>query len=182
MPKKKLITVTVLAVLALAMAVTSSEAAVITAYPPPGSAYSGTPGADPLILFTFSATGVSGSALLNTVDNGNGTFTATSGSGTFNGVAVTLIPNVNVPPAWSYSPLNLFYYDNVLYRGSNPVLDAGGLMFSAPGVSPFDGLSNVTEINIFSNGPGSYQYYEGGPGGYGHTEAFSRSRCRSPAC
>jgi len=52
--------------------------------------------------------------------------------------------------ALQYSPSGYFIYDNVLTPGADPVIDNGGLLFADAGV----------EINLFSNGPGSYQLYQ----------------------
>lgn len=169
MPKKLgLCAVAALIVLTTAPA----QAGVVTASTLAGGAGSTAPGDDPVFLFTFTAAGVSGSASLSATDNLNGTYTATGGTGAFNGVPVSVLTDAAYP---ALSPLGLFIYDDLLYPGSNPVIDGFGLLFSVPsGISPFSGNPGTTEINLWGNGDGSYQYYEGGPQGPGYaTTSFS---------
>jgi len=46
-------------------------------------------------------------------------------------------------------------YDDVLNPSSNPVIDDDGLLFQ------FNGFSEDFDLNIWSNGPGSYTLFEG---------------------
>ena len=115
----------------LVLATAPAQAGVVTACKLAGGSGSTATGADPLFLFTFTAAGVSGSAWLNAADNLNGTYTATGGTGTFNGVPVSLLTDTAYP---AVSPLGLFLYDDLLFPGSNPVLDTFGLLFGVPPV------------------------------------------------
>jgi hypothetical protein len=105
-------------------------------------------GADPVFTFTDIGVTVTASGTLNATSNGDGTFTAISGSGIFNGIAITLIPNPT-PPGQVLSPSGAFNFDDQLLPASDPLLLNGGLLFSLAS-------GPATELNIFSNGPGSY--------------------------
>jgi PEP-CTERM motif len=124
--------------------------------PPLGGGHPG--GADPMFAFTFVdlALGVSGHGTLDATSNGNGSYTAFSGSGTVSSPdyagSITLLPNPNAPGA-STSPSGFFFYDNQLFPGQDPLVNNNGLLFTTTSSSP-------SEINIFSNGPGAYQYYD----------------------
>lgn len=99
-------------------------------------------------LFTFSgdggANGASGT--LEATDNGNGSFTATSGTITAFGPVASgsgaLIANPN-GTAVTVSPAGYFSYDDQLLPGQDPLTTNGGLLFNIGGF----------EINIYSNGP-----------------------------
>lgn len=113
------------------------------------------------VTFLFSFTGDGGlngaSGTLDATANGDGTFTATSGTitefgpvGTGTGV---LIANPSAPAAQT-SPSGFFIYDDQLLPGQNPLITNSGLLFSVGG----------QEINIFSNGAdtgtgSNYQIY-----------------------
>jgi hypothetical protein len=98
------------------------------------------------VLFTYVGDGGhQASGTLVGADNGDGTFTAVSGSGQYDGFAIVLIPNPT-PPAQVTSPSGYFYYDNLMMPGQNPLLTLGGLLFSIN-----DG--GATELNIYGNGP-----------------------------
>ncbi|MBZ5579959.1 MAG: PEP-CTERM sorting domain-containing protein [Acidobacteriia bacterium] len=105
--------------------------------------------------FSFAYTGslYSGSGTLTAVNNGNGSFTATSGSGFYDGFAISLIPDPSAP-SFAISSSGAFYYDNGLLPAQNPVIDSGGLLFSINGLG-------ATELNFCSNGLGC-----GTTGGY----------------
>jgi PEP-CTERM motif len=83
-------------------------------------------------------------ANLVTTDNGNGTYTATSGAGLYDGMLITLIANPNAPGT-AYSPSGYFYYDDLIVPGQNPVITNPGLLFAING-------NGATELNIFSEG------------------------------
>jgi len=105
---------------------------------------------------------------------------ATSGhisviGGGYSGNTFQLIPNP-VPPSEQYSPTGYFIYDNLVYPGTNPSVDNGGLLFGVPG---------SVEINVFSNGVspgvpnGTSQIYDNtGANLYG---AFSLTQVPEPA-
>jgi hypothetical protein len=110
--------------------------------------------ADPTFTFTAtdSGSGTFSYGVLQASDNGDGSFTATSGylvviSGANVG-AYELFPNPS-PPFPFVSPSGAFIVDNVLYPGQDPSLDVYGLLFTGAGL----------EINIWGTGPGTYSYY-----------------------
>ena len=103
------------------------------------------------VTFLFSFTGDASmngaSGTLDATANGDGSYTATSGTvTTFGPVAGTgtgvLIANPSAPAAQN-SPSGYFTYDDQLFPGQNPLINNNGLLFSV----------NGHEINIFSNGP-----------------------------
>jgi hypothetical protein len=124
--------------------------------------------------FSFNGAGMSVDGTLDAIANADGSFTAISGSGTADGVAITLHPG-------SGTISNTFVYDNLLFPNAGPsqglLSNEGGLLFTAPS-TPSSGLpgNNVpTWINIYwnvdsgwpgANGTGPYTYYEGFNGGY----------------
>jgi hypothetical protein len=99
------------------------------------------------MVFDFTYTGDShrASGSLTATDNGDGSFTATFGTGQFDGFAITLIPN-SIAPHTAYSPTGYFFFDNQLFPAGNPLLLNGGLLFSI-------NTGSATELNIYSNGP-----------------------------
>jgi hypothetical protein len=115
--------------------------------------FAGPAKADQIFYFTFVGATVSGSGTLNGVDNGNGSFTAVSGTGTQisngNFDILTLVSNPNAP-ALSLSPSGLLFYDNQLFPNNNPMITDSGLLF----------LSSTQEVNLFSNPGDGYQYFQ----------------------
>jgi len=103
---------------------------------------------DAVFDFTDIGPGVASSGTLNAASNGDGTFTAISGSGTFNGIAITLIPDPT-PPAQVTSPSGHFLYEDQLLPADDPLILNGGLLFSL--------ASGPIELNIFSNSADNYQ-------------------------
>lgn len=105
--------------------------------------------ADQLFYFTFSGATVSGAGTLNASDNGNGSFTAFSGTGTqtVNGVtnALTLIANPEAPAAHTGDN---FIYDDQLFPGNFPLISDAGLLFA----------SSTGEVNLFSEVGDGYHY------------------------
>lgn len=144
----------VLAALSLTVMAGPTFGAVVTCPIDLGTAEKSPVGLDPIFEFSFVGGGISGSGTLAATANGNGSFTAISGSGSVTGIASytsldLLIPNGSAPN-FSYSPSGYFYYDNQLFPSQDPVITVAGLLFSAGSI----------EVNIFSNGPGSYTYYD----------------------
>lgn len=104
-----------------------------------------------IFSFTFAGATASGSGTLSAVDNGNGSFTAISGSGTetVNGVsdAFTLIFNPNgTHPANSAS--GVISFDNQLFPGSDRLVDLKGLLFQ----------TSLLEMALYSDAANSYLY------------------------
>jgi hypothetical protein len=137
-----------------------------------GSTASLPPGADPLFDFSFSGGGINGSGTLDATANGDGTFTAFSGTATVTGApngesTLTLYANPS-PPGEVLSPSGYFFYDSQLLPGQNPLIANGGLLFTSSGY----------EVNIFSTGPGLYTYYDNS--GYNIPVSFSLSEAISP--
>jgi hypothetical protein len=97
------------------------------------------------VIFQFTYTSFSNldfaSGTLDATDNGDGSFTASSGSGIYDGFDITLIPNPN-GTAGATSPSGFFNYDNQLFPSGNPVIDNGGLLFSI-------NTGTATELNIY---------------------------------
>jgi PEP-CTERM motif len=125
-----------------------------------------------IFTFTFSGANTSGSGQLVATDNGDGTFTALSGSATdtVNGVTDTL--NLFLNPngtTLTYSPSGFFIFDNQLYPDSNPLIANGGLLFT----------SSTQEVNLFSNGVDSYLYYQ--QDGFNEPIAFTLTAAESAA-
>lgn len=87
-----------------------------------------------MFKFTDSGPGYSASGHLVAIDNLDGSFTAVSGTGLFNGGLITLIPGSGL------SPSGRFLYDNLLIPGADPELTGAGLLFNYLG----------QELNIFS--------------------------------
>ena len=117
----------------------------------------GTADFEPLFDFTFDIDPEAGYGSLNTIDQGNGEFLAIAGTLTVTGGndlgTYSLYPG---GPGHTTSPMGAFWYDNLLYPSAAPSLDAGGLLFTAPGL----------EINIWGNDDGSYTYYDYNGSGY----------------
>jgi hypothetical protein len=140
-----------LALTALFVIVPHAKAELSSTWTGGGSGVSGTPtGIDPTFFFSISLGGNVANATLMASDLGGGQFLATSGV-----LNVTAGPDVGtyalVPggPAAFGSPSGVFIVDNVLFPGSNPVLDIFGLLFSGSGL----------EINIWGNSPDNYSFF-----------------------
>lgn len=109
-------------------------------------------------------------ANLVATDNGNGTFTAISGSGFYDGFAITLIPNPNAPGT-AYSPTGYFYYDDLIIPNQIPVVTNPGLLFAIND-------NGSTELNIFSEGTVYIAYLNNGSNGNG---SFAGTETPEPA-
>ena len=150
-----------------------------------GSGYSGPGGpggADPQFDFTYSDGANSAFGTLSASALGGGDFLATSGSLTVTAGAdagtYSLFPG---GPGQTTSPSGAFYYDDVVYPGSNPFIDNDGLLFTGNGL----------EINIFSSGSSNYSFYSyngssynvasGPPFGFANGGSASLSAVPEPA-
>jgi hypothetical protein len=100
--------------------------------------------------FNYSGANISGTGIIETIDNGNGTFTAISGVSTAisygtNYGTFYLVINANAPN-YAYSPSGMFIYDNIVSPNSqNPLLNIYGLLFT----------NGKEELNIWGKGEGS---------------------------
>ena len=100
--------------------------------------------------FTSNDLSEAATGLLFATSNGDGTFTANSGtinlSGSFSDTGGGHLVADAAAPATMTSPSGFFYFDNQLLPGQNPLVLNGGLLFV---------LSSAAhhEVNIFSNGP-----------------------------
>ena len=113
--------------------------------------------------FSFNGSQPGDSSVVGNVyatDNGNGSYSATSGYLTMNGTTYTLYQNP-APPAAQYSPLGGFIYDDLIYLPSssgyaaNGYFDVYGLLFT----------TGALEVNLWGNGPTSpYTLYTGTSG------------------
>lgn len=104
-------------------------------------------------MFEFAFTnGIDmGNGSLNTTDIGGGEFLATAG--TLNVTAgrdIGSYPLYPGGPGTTGSPSGYFTYNDVLYPSVDPGIDLEGLLFIGSGL----------EINIFSNGADSYEFYD----------------------
>ncbi len=110
-----------------------------------------TSGFEPIFDFSFSIGPDTGFGGLNTTDIGNGQYLATAGSLTVSGGRdVGAYPLFPGGPAVTTSPSGFFIFDNVFSPSVDPGIDNDGLLFLGGGL----------EINIFSNGPDNYQFYD----------------------
>ena len=91
-----------------------------------------------LTYFDFSFTdggALSGSGTLVATANGDGSYTAVSGTliDNFGDDGLALVPNPS-PPGEAIPPGNPgFYYDDQLFPGQDPTVDANGLLFGTGG-------------------------------------------------
>ena len=126
----------------------------------------GAASASEIFDFQFAGANESGSGVLNVQANGDGSFTAISGSGTDtvdgNTGSLALIFN-QAGQAQSTSPSGFFFFDNQLSPSATPLLTSLGLLFSA---------STGGEVNLsFDPDAGGYvfdsesqqQFHENGP-------------------
>ena len=99
---------------------------------------------------SYSGLNISGSLTLNAKNNGNGTETVTSitGSQILNGVTRTVTGLVS-PTGTPYSNFgNIFLYDDLLAPGSTPQIDFYGLLFGVNGLSqPVNICGNCQDNN-----------------------------------
>jgi PEP-CTERM motif len=102
--------------------------------------------AGPMFDFTFTGAGVSVSGVLDAISNGDGTFTATSGSGMVSEPNYT--GSITLIPGSGNTPGNYFFYDNLLLPGQDPLITGGGLAFTTT-------VGDPSQVNLFSNGAGS---------------------------
>ena len=105
----------------------------------------------PIIEYSFTISTQTAYGTLNVLDEGGGSWLATSGTLTVTGGAdvgsYTLIPG---GPGVTLSPLGSFDYDNLITPAANPALDVDGLLFGTPG----------EEINVWGTGTNTYSFYD----------------------
>lgn len=113
--------------------------------------------------FTFQGTNVYGSGYLDATDNGDGSFTAISGSGQETIGGTTEIFRLFNPllPGYQLSPTGRFIFDNQLYPGRDPMLAIGGLLFYT---------GNGNEVNIWGSTGGSPGNPSSPGGGYTYAQ------------
>jgi len=101
--------------------------------------------------FDYSGVGVTASGTITTsgVPDGAG-FDVTGITGTRNGVTIDGLIGGDPGIGDFLSPSGYFYYDNVLYPSSDPLVDNAGILFDIGGV----------EFNLYSNGPDQYVEYQ----------------------
>ena len=105
--------------------------------------------------FTYaSPDGLLGSVNISGTQSSSGTFDITSGTDTVTGGnglvgAFALFQNASYPTT-IVSPSGYFTYDDLFTPNLNPFVDNSGLLFT----------SGSSEVNVFSNGPGSYTHYD----------------------
>lgn len=102
--------------------------------------------------FTFAIGPDTGYGNVITTDQGNGSLLATAGTLTVTGGQdIGTYPLFPGGPKQEDSPSGYFLYDNLLFPSTDPGIDNNGFLFAT--TSDF-------EINIFSNGPDNYQFYD----------------------
>lgn len=110
-----------------------------------------------MFAFTFAAGDVRAAGQLVATPNGDGSFTATSGTGVLSGAAdngaLTLIPNPRAPGS---ARLAFFFYDDQLFPGQGRAVDYDGLLFALP-----DGY----QAALYSTAPSVYVLLEATPSG-----------------
>jgi hypothetical protein len=99
-----------------------------------------------MFVFEFNGGQSSASGILTAMSNGDGSFTAIAGHGTYTSptytdAAISLFPNPNAP-GFAPSPLHYFAYDDQLLPSGAPggLLDAYGLLFQL--------LGGTVELNV----------------------------------
>jgi len=127
--------------------------------------------------FTFGGNNESGSGTLVATNNGDGSFTVDSGTGTETVLGITDTLTLILNPAgiaYSYSPYGLFIFDNQLFPTADPLIDYDGLLFAS---------STGAEVNIWSTGPDNYTYGAGQNGSYSVDEstAFALTTVPEPS-
>ena len=117
----------------------------------------GQAGATAIFTFSFNGATASGSGTLTADDNGDGSFTAVSGSGTQTIGSTTDLLTLffnTLGTAQNSSPTGRFLFDNQLLPSSDPMLLIGGLLFLT---------STGNEVNIWGTGPGAYTFAQWQP-------------------
>ena len=115
-------------------------------------------GADPIGTFTYNDGTNIASAVIDFTVLGPAEVLATSGTLIVTaGSAIGSYPLLSGGPATFLSPDGAFLVNDVLYAGSDPVLDSWGLLFG----------SGSTEINIWGNSPGNDSFWA-----YNPTESY----------
>jgi hypothetical protein len=120
----------------------------------------GTATFEPIFDFNFVITPETGYGSVNTLDEGSGQFLATVGTVTITaGADLGTYPLYPGGPDETTSPMDAFYYNDLIYSVTNPPLDTYGFLFTATGL----------EINIWGNSTNNYSFYDYSGGAY-HTE------------
>jgi PEP-CTERM motif len=96
------------------------------------------------ISFSYSGDGVAVSGILLGDNNGNGTWSITGITGTYNGIAIAGIVPLGADPS--------YIYNNLLYYPADPLfVDNDGILFNVPGIGdvnlyfdPSFGYGNIT--------------------------------------
>ena len=121
------------------------------------------------MVFSFSYSDLAGDVavgMINATQLSGNVYLATSGTFTVSypggpaGV-YSLVANPNADGSIFTSPSTAFVCDDVLYNGSDPVLDAYGLLLAPQANVNALGQENPAdeEINIWGNSPGNYSNY-----------------------
>jgi hypothetical protein len=124
-------------------------------------------------VFSYVGAGVSGSGTLTTTLLAPGQYAVIGGTdvATGGGVNGTLTLLVNsASPNEAYSPSGYFLYDDLLFPNGDPLVSNGGLLF---------GNGAGGEVNLYSNGPDDYVYYDNT--GYNVPITFDPSMVPEPA-
>lgn len=136
----------------LMIAANGAFASMLTSAGAPSSGYSGVSAgaSDPLMMFSIDLMGNAATATLNTTSLGSGAYWASSGTlDVTAGSDAGMYSLFSGGPSTFYSPSGMFYADNVLLPGANPMLDHGGLLFTGGGM----------EVNIYGNSANNYGFW-----------------------
>ena len=102
--------------------------------------------------FSYAVGNGAVSGVLNTIDEGNGTYLVTNAAGSYLGAPITGVFD-------SSESGNVFSFNNLLYFPSLPAVDVGGIVFE------LNGNSNIASgINLYWDGAG-YRSIDGGNNG-----------------
>lgn len=120
------------------------------------SAFAGTASADEFTI-NFSGSGFNGTLDVDTTLQSPGVYAIDSISGTVSGFPVTGLVPVTTTTGYSYYNLpdgSEWFYDNLLYADSDPVVDNGGILFTLAGLA--------APVNLFYDTQGEFGIYIGG--------------------
>lgn len=120
------------------------------------SVCAGTASADEFTI-NFWGSGFNGTLDVDTTLVSPGVYAVDSISGTVSGFPVTGLVPVTTTTGYSYYSLpdgSQWFYDNLLFANSNPVVDNGGILFTLAGLA--------APVNLFYDTQGEFGIYIGG--------------------
>jgi len=120
------------------------------------AAFAGTASADEFTI-NFWGSGFNGTLDVDTTLVSTGVYAIDSISGTVGFTPVTGLVPVTTTTGYSYYSLpdgSFWFYDNLLFADSNPVVDNGGILFTLAGLAQ--------PVNLFYDTQGEFGIYIGG--------------------